>query len=87
MTKKYILKLNEYISWPFKKYQKILSQVNDTPAYEIKDVQLVNGKYKLLIQINGSGKMAPYLPQEIAEDDLLVKKFSTKDIRLIHYLT
>jgi len=86
MSGKNKLKLHDYLSWLFKKYQELISQIKDIPAYEIKDINFVNGTHTLLIQINGTGKIVPYLPQEIANDDAFLEKFSTKDIRTILYL-
>ncbi|CAM4419069.1 MAG: hypothetical protein LEGION0403_FIIPPAGN_02138 [Legionella sp.] len=82
---KYLSKLNAHFFWWIKKYHLFCSQIKEISAYEITDVKRVNGKYELIIQINGTGKVVPYTPREIAEDEVLLKEFSPKDTQLIHY--
>ncbi|WP_131777811.1 hypothetical protein [Legionella fairfieldensis] len=85
-TGKNKLKISEYLAWIIKKYQDLHIEMKNTPAYRIEDIKITNGVYKLMVQINGTGKIVPLSIYEILNDDLLLKEFSPNDIRTIHHL-
>src|ERR1700733_1324656 len=86
MYKNNKLKFHEILAWFFKKYRCLHSEIQNTPAYQIKDIKVINGNYELEILINGTGKITPYSPKVIASDDSFLEEFSIKDIRTILYL-
>jgi len=73
----------DYLYWPVKKYREFRSQIESIPAYSICNVDNINGECQLLIIINGTGKTRPFFPHEIANDDLFLSQFSSKDMRII----
>lgn len=79
------MKIFDQIRKLIKKYQILRIQVKNFSAYEIVDIENKNTIYKILVRINGTGKIVSFFPHEIATEDSFLEQFSTKDIRTILY--
>lgn len=83
MSKRKPFGLQDYLAWVIKHYQNLHQSAQD--AYRIIHVEEIESQCLLTVQIVGKSITFKCQPEEIAADDLLLEKFSKKDVRTITY--
>jgi hypothetical protein len=79
--------VGEYFSWLIKQYQAVQQKTQQVYLYKIVDKEICKKtqQEQLLIQVAGKNVFLKMTPKEIAADDVMLKGFSSLDVRTITY--